>query len=323
MVSIIIPVYNTEKYLKRCLDSVIAQDYTDWELILVDDGSTDQSGAICDAYSEKYFNIHVLHNCNQGPAASRMAGVEACSGDLVMFVDSDDWLSENALSVMAGYLEEDIDLVTCVFTDIYDDGRKHTQKIFEEEYIDCNTVQDCVMHMHRTRYLTGSPCTKLFRRELFEGINFHREVTIGEDYSMIVQIVRKARKVRMLGQSLYWRYVRKGSISHGGYTSRHRMAFDNYMRIRLELVHDFPDLKKDIIAFHTEYEMAVITAMCRNDVYDRNTLRKLTADLRENMSNTLGSSQVPPYMKMCALLIAYAYPAFIFLFRILFKMTGR
>ena len=323
MVSVIIPVYNTEKYLKRCIDSVIDQDYTDWELILVDDGSTDQSGAVCDAYSEKYFNIHVLHNSNQGPAASRMAGLESSSGELVMFADSDDWLCGNALSVMLSYMEDDVDLVTCIFTDIHDDGRQHAQRMFEEEYIDCNTARDSVMHMHRTRYLTGSPCTKLFRRELFREIDFHREVTIGEDYSMIVQIVRKARKVRMLKQSLYWRYVRKGSISHGGYTERHKAAFDNYMQLRLELIHDFPDLEKDIIAFHTEYEMAVITAMCRNNVYDRETLQKLIRDLRKNMFNTLTNRQIPRYMKMSAVLIAYACPIFIFLFRILFKLTGR
>ena len=117
--------------------------------------------------------------------------------------------------------------------------------------------------------------------------------------------------------------MRKGSISHGGYTNRHKQAFDHYMRIRKELIRKYPALTSDITAFHTEYEMAVITAMCRNDRYDKEVLNKLRRDLRKNMRNTLRHPVVPLYMKGSAVLIAYAQPVFIFLFRILYHMTGR
>lgn len=323
-ISIIIPVYNTKKYLSRCIDSIIGQSYTEWELILIDDGSTDGSGEICEEYCRKDARIQVRHNPNRGPAASRNAGVALASGALIMFVDSDDWLGKDMLRIMyEQYQETDAGIICCIFKDIDDAGNVSHPQLFAETYIDCMNAEECMYQMHHTRHLTGSPCTKLFRKALFDGIDFCSDVTIGEDYSMIVQLVQKAGRVRILSQELYFRYVRKGSISHGGYTERHKQAFDNYMRVRLELIRKYPKLSSDIIAFHTEYEMAVITAMCRNDHYDKEVIGKLKKDLRQNMRNTLGHSKIPLYMKMCAVLIAYAHPVFIFLFRILYHLTGR
>lgn len=323
-ISIIIPVYNTEEYLPRCIDSVVRQTYEDWELLLVDDGSKDSSGSICDRYAERDTRIRVIHNQNQGPAASRESGIKNTESEFVMFVDSDDWLDENILQTMYQQMEKaDVGIVCCVFKNINQKGKVSHPQMFSEEYIDCQTAEDCIYHMHHTRYLTGSPCTKLFRRELFQDINFHGNVTIGEDYAMIVQLVEKAERVRIIPEELYYRYVRKGSISHGGYTERHRQAFDNYMQLRQELIEKYPGLSSDIVAFHTEYEMAVITAMCRNDNYDYEVIGKLKRDLRIHIKNTLRHPEIPLYMKGCAVLIAYAHPIFVFLFKILYHWTGR
>ena len=95
------------------------------------------------------------------------------------------------------------------------------------------------------------------------------------------------------------------------------------MRVRQELIERYPMLESDIIAFHTEYEMAVITAMCRNNNYDKEVIQKLKKDLQENMYNTLTHPVIPLYMKGCSVLIAYMHPVFIFLFRILYLLTGR
>lgn len=323
-ISIIIPVYNTEEYLPRCIESVLRQTYGDWELLLVDDGSKDNSGNICDCYARQDSRIRVIHNQNQGPAASRECGVKNTEGEFVMFVDSDDWLDENMLQIMYRQMgESGAGIVCCIFKNINAKGKVFHPQLFSEECIDCRTAEECIYQMHHTRYLTGSPCTKLFRRELFRDIDFHNNVTIGEDYSMIVQLVEKAECVRIISKELYFRFMRKGSISHGGYTERHRQAFDNYMQLRQRLVEKYPGLSADIVAFHTEYEMAVITAMCRSNQYDYEVIEKLKHDLRANMKNTLKHPKIPLYMKGCAVLIACAHPVFIFLFRIIYYLTGR
>lgn len=323
-ISIIIPVYNTEEYLPRCIKSVIRQTYENWELVLVDDGSKDCSGSICDCYAQQDTRIRVIHNQNQGPAASRESGIKIATGEFVMFVDSDDWLDAHMLQIMYQQIRESgAAIVCCLYQDITKRGKATYPYRLPDDFIDCMNVQDCMYQMHHTRYLTGSPCAKLFRRELFQNIDFCRGITIGEDYSMIVQLLEKAEHVRIISQALYFRFVRKGSISHGGYTERHRQAFDNYMRLRHELVKNYPKIAADIIAFHTEYEMAVITAMCRNDCYDRVVICKLRNDLKTNMKNTLVHTSIPSYMKGCAMMIAYMPSMFIVLFRILYHLTGR
>ena len=105
-ISVIIPVYNTKPYLSRCIDSVLKQTYEDWELLLVDDGSTDGSGQICDEYAQVDLRIKAFHNRNQGPAASRNYGIREAAGNFVMFVDSDDWLDEEMLRTMYGHMQE-------------------------------------------------------------------------------------------------------------------------------------------------------------------------------------------------------------------------
>lgn len=111
LISIIIPVYNTEKYIRRCIDSVIAQSYSDWELILVDDGSTDGSGEICDEYAEKDERIRVFHKANGGVSSARNVGLDNANGEWVSFVDSDDWVENSYLSNYVDVISKDVQLV--------------------------------------------------------------------------------------------------------------------------------------------------------------------------------------------------------------------
>lgn len=109
-ISIVIPVYNSERFLERCIKSILDQTFTNWELILVDDGSTDASGDICDTISKNYDQIYVIHQQNQGYSGARNAGLELVSGDYVTFVDSDDWLERDALETLyKGIIAEDAD----------------------------------------------------------------------------------------------------------------------------------------------------------------------------------------------------------------------
>ena len=113
-VSIIVPVYNVEKYLSKCLDSILAQTYTDFEAILVDDGSTDQSGKICDEYVGKDDRFCVLHHTNEGVAKARLTGFDMSKGNFIAFIDSDDYVTENYLEkLMEPVLKDDVDMVSC------------------------------------------------------------------------------------------------------------------------------------------------------------------------------------------------------------------
>lgn len=97
MVSIIVPIYNAEQYISKCIESILAQTYRDFELILVDDGSTDMCGKICDEYAKQDSRVHVIHQENKGVSAARNAGISLAKGEYIMFVDSDDFITENML----------------------------------------------------------------------------------------------------------------------------------------------------------------------------------------------------------------------------------
>ena len=115
-VSVIVPVYNTEKYLPRCIESILAQTFTDFELILVNDGSTDKSGKICDEYAKKDSRIVVIHKENGGVSSARNKGIEISQGELISFIDADDWITPL-------YLSDLITDITSSFTDIVLHGR--------------------------------------------------------------------------------------------------------------------------------------------------------------------------------------------------------
>lgn len=335
-ISVIIPVYNTEKYVGDCIESILKQTFSNYEIILVDDGSTDGSGAICDYYanddklSEK---IKVIHRDNQGPAATRRIGVENAQGEFVCFIDSDDWVSTDYLEVLYGRgTAENADIITTFFTDVYDNGKrvpcpnsmgKNHANLVKEDSLITDGKEGFIYEIHGSRNITTGPYPKLIKRSLFEGIDYHEDVTIGEDYSMILQLMAKASRILILNKYMYFRRIHGKNISRQGYTLRHKKALDNYIKIRNELITKYNQYNIEILGYHIEYELAVITAMCRNKAYDKSVINKLKEDLRINMKDILKKCRIPLYYKVCCVLIAYFTGAFIFMFRILHLLTGR
>ena len=123
LVSVIVPVYKTEKFIHRCIGSVLNQTYSNWEMILVDDGSPDACGQICDSYAEKDGRIHVIHQENQGLSAARNAGIKICKGEWIYFLDSDDFIVEDALEKMIFFSKSGTyDIIMAGFSIIYADG---------------------------------------------------------------------------------------------------------------------------------------------------------------------------------------------------------
>ena len=121
-ISILVPVYNIENYLPRCIESVLSQNFTDYELILVDDGSSDNCPAICDEYMVKDNRVRVIHKENGGHTTARLAGFQQASGKYIMFLDSDDYLLPNALTTLYDKIEEGYDIVKGINRRVYIDG---------------------------------------------------------------------------------------------------------------------------------------------------------------------------------------------------------
>ena len=132
--SVIIPVYNVEKFLRQCIDSVLAQTFLDYQVLLIDDGSTDSSGTICDEYSEKYAFIKTIHQQNQGLSGARNSGLDHAVGEWIVFLDSDDWVETNMFEVLNKHIQsENIDMVSFNLKLVYEDNTKNKNLIFNAE----------------------------------------------------------------------------------------------------------------------------------------------------------------------------------------------
>lgn len=203
--SVIIPVYNAEKTLHRCVDSLLNQNYTDAELILVNDGSQDGSGAVCEQYSRENAQIQYLVKENAGVSSARNAGLDAATGIYVMFVDSDDYVAGNYFETIDEVLAEtDCDLLQ--FSHCKTNGGLQSTRIYAPFWSDQRTVLIPKICDAMCRKTINSPCGKVYRRELLckYDIRFPNDLSIGEDLVFNVNYALHINSYRMISDVLYY-----------------------------------------------------------------------------------------------------------------------
>lgn len=228
-VSVVIPVYNSAKYLRECLDSVIAQTFSDWEVVAVDDGSSDDSPAILDEYATKDSRIKVIHKVNGGVSAARNDGLAAASGEYVLFVDSDDWLSDNALQVLyEATLDCTVDVSIADHWLWKENGSESLHHFFAKEFSTDSAdvirdVQRMVLYKGYSpypspscSYMFSALWSKLIRRELLvqNDIRFSSTLTLYEDGLVALQILEHARVIAYRQVPTYHYRVLNNSLCH-------------------------------------------------------------------------------------------------------------
>lgn len=201
-ISVIVPVFNVERYIHRCVDSILNQTFTDFELILVDDGSPDNCGAICDEYAAKDARIRVLHKENGGVSSARNAALDIATGIYIVFVDSDDTISANYLEELVRWQEYDFVTAGYSWQDSY--GNWNILEFAESDAV----VADIRAYpsQYVGKYYFGSPWATLMRRELIEEhkLRFDTSVHSGEDTLFILTYMRHASTIKILPQCGYF-----------------------------------------------------------------------------------------------------------------------
>lgn len=323
-ISVIVPVYNVEKYLSKCIDSILRQTFTDFEIILVDDGTEDISGQICDDYVHRYHNVQVIHQRNKGLALARECGLSAAKGRYVTFVDSDDWIEKQMLEVMHKQaIDTKADVVCSCFRRFYDEKDKIEDFNVKSGTIICESKKEMIYHLHVTRQLSTSAWAKLIRRKMLENVHFPEKLAIGEEHDMVVQMIFQTTKLVLIDDVFYNYRIRKKSISRSGYNEKYKNSLNNYFAIERKMECLFPEYKTEIRGFYAEYEMAVMTAMCRNRNFDWKVIKRLRYNLRSHMKDIIKNPQTAFFMKISAILIGYTPHLFIILFSALHLFMGR
>lgn len=202
-ISVIVPVYNTEKYLRRCIDSVLAQTYADFELLLIDDGSKDKSGEICDEYAQKDARVRVFHKENGGVSSARNLGLDNARGEWVAFVDSDDYIEENYLKSFEGNLDADLVVGNMIICEAGKSPSDIDAHIVPGKYCPIQSV----LKGNLTKTVFCAPWGKLFRNDGIRDLRFDVGMTICEDTKFVYNYIAKAKDMRILSTDEASHYV--------------------------------------------------------------------------------------------------------------------
>lgn len=209
LISVIVPVYKVEAYLDKCISSITGQTYTNLEIILVDDGSPDRSGEICDEWAVKDSRIRVIHQENAGGGAARNAALDAARGELIAFVDSDDYLAPDMFEYLYGLLEQGADIAECGHRDVFDDNAVFGGDTAARTY----TVQEAMAEHIRDRIFRQLIWNKLYRREVIGDIRFPVDKKIDDEF-FTYQVLGNARTLVRSEKVCYAYRQQESSVMH-------------------------------------------------------------------------------------------------------------
>lgn len=258
-ISIVIPVYNAEKYLDVCLSSILDQDMHSYEVILVDDGSTDSSPMICDRYSGTDARFRTIHKVNGGVSSARNAGISLSQGEYVMFVDADDALSHDALSLLSALTVEKPDIVIGGFNIYQGEIPYRTVIPYDSEFYPSAGLSEFFdATMHRLGELFRGPWAKLYRSSVIKkhSLRFNENLSYAEDKLFVYQFMNKISSAAAVDAPVYEYFRRPGTLS-GGKTTARRLdqlldVVPLYAEAFVALISKYPSCKSLRKVFHND-----------------------------------------------------------------------
>jgi glycosyltransferase involved in cell wall biosynthesis len=293
-ITVIVPAFNAEKYLARCLESVIRQNFSSWELIIADDGSSDRTGEMADEYASKDSRIRVIHLSRKGVSAARNACIDASEGSYLAFVDADDYLEPDYLKELFERAEEsNADIVQCSFFEDSEGNKTPDAYPVDKTYEDADSMMRAFFAGTHGD-IRDSVWAKLLRREAFADIRFDTGLCIYEDGYYVYQCLRKASKAVSFGKPLYHYVLHGNSATHSGLDEKYKGYFAMFDKLK----DDFADdgfIRKRIACREAETALWLMRIMINNGN------KKAAWDLRKRAMGAAGDviwSQAPFKIKL-------------------------
>ena len=294
MISVIVPIYNVEKYVRACIESVINQTYSDLEILLIDDGSTDGGGIICDEYAKRDSRIEVIHKVHGGISDTRNTGLDRAKGELIAFVDGDDFIVPNFLErLYAAMISGGVDIVECWHEIVSEDGAVLTEKCEDKKGSRFITVSQWMTETNLRNFLTVVVWNKLYKRYLWDNVRFPFG-RVHEDTATTYKLIYKAGKVLRIYEKLYFYRQRKSSITKSPLNDQKKQdsifAFTDQASFFEEKgdtgIADFVKAKKCLLLISYYF--------CVSDKTEKKTYRE---DVRKIFKNIKGNKAVPAKYK--------------------------
>lgn len=302
-VSVIVPVYKVEKYLNKCVDSIINQTLEDIEIILVDDGSPDNCGKICDDYAQKDNRIVVIHKTNGGLSDARNAGLEVARGEYIGFVDSDDYIAPEMISLLYGVCKKNsTDIAGCDLAYVYETTDRVDYNSNKQESV-LSSDDFFVLMLDVNKYLRTGVWNKIYKRSLFDTVRFPKG-KLFEDVGTMYKLIFQVDKITYVSKPGYF-YLkqREGAITSGKYSIK------EYDRLEMNtcMVDYIKNNRASLLNTAMGYRavnchLSILNSMIESDCKDEEMVNRIQRDLRENIAPMLKSNQ--KILKKIQLLIA-------------------
>lgn len=241
MLSVVVPIYNVEKFLDKCITSIVNQTYKNIEIILVDDGSSDLSGKICEKWKKKDKRIVVIHKANGGLSSARNAGIEIATGKWISFIDSDDFIELDMFETMIAAAKKTGKDIACCgrIVDLWGEKEKIEFSIQEEQLY---SREEAIREVLLLRNIDVSACDKIYKRTIFNDIRYP-EGRISEDAAIIFDLLNITNGIVHVGKPFYHYVFRKNSISKSVYNHQRYNSFENCEKNKRFIDLNYPVLK--------------------------------------------------------------------------------
>ena len=263
-VSVIVAIYNSERFLPRCIESIINQSYRNTEILLVDDGSSDNSLKICCAYAAEDERIKVIHQENKGVSTARNKGLDNVAGEFFLFVDSDDELKTDAIEFLVNdILKYDADMASAVKSWVDSDG--NISSAYEDHSLNVYSGLDMLKLSLDGERQTNSACAKLFRYSTLGKIRFVDGKSINEDGFFLFQCYTLKPKVVQHNESIYLYYINENSNSRAGFSDKYFDMLYFSDRKKEIIRNDFPELKDKLVTMEISAHLFFLEILCRTN----------------------------------------------------------
>lgn len=306
-ISIIVPIYNVEKYLNRCVDSILKQSFVNFELILVNDGSTDSCAQICDNYSKMDKRVRVIHKENGGAADSRNAGLDIAKGEYIGFVDSDDWIENNMYEILFKKAKKfKADVVICRALRI-ENGKTFPLREYNWGNIKIFNSIEALKEL----FLGGidcSNCTKIYKKSLYKSIRFPIG-KINEDFVVLYKIFNKSEKIIYIKDILYNYEMRKDSITTSTFSIKNFDCYYNAKEAYEYAMNNLPDIKSQAEYYYYYITFCIFKQLLFQNIYKeyKNEYYELLNTLRLNILNIIKNRHINNKFK-CSFIYISVFP---------------
>lgn len=295
-ISVIVPVYKVESYLEQCISSIIKQTYKNLEIILVNDGSPDNCGKLCDIYAKKDSRIKVIHKKNGGLSDARNVALDIATGDYIGFVDSDDWININMYEVLINEAKnEDADIVECKFKSVYDRNIKiDMNEVIEKKIFN---AEEAIKQHLKGKYFYRCVWNKIYKKELFKDIRFPYS-KLAEDLYVTYKLFYKSSKLISVNFQGYYYYIRDNSIMGIGDFKLAMSTFEGIKEQHEFICSNLPKLKPMIDKLYINCLLKSYVECKKNEIDIENIKdiqyyeRIITSELKRKDINTSGISKL-------------------------------